>query len=59
MQFCRLRKLPNQETCTLAELYQAMAYSPDGKSYRCLNAIYLLIIRVAYDLVLRNCDGDT
>ncbi len=31
-----------------------MAYCPDGKSYRRLNAIHLLLIGVAYDLVLRN-----
>jgi transposase len=32
-----------------------MACCPDGKSYRRLNAIHLLLIGVAYDLVLRNC----
>jgi transposase len=32
-----------------------MVCCPDGKSYRRLNAIHLLLIGVAYDLVLRNC----
>lgn len=32
-----------------------MGCCPDGKSYRRLNAIHLLLIGVAYDLVLRNC----
>ncbi|MEO8615295.1 MAG: IS630 family transposase [Luteolibacter sp.] len=32
-----------------------MSCCPDGKSYRRLNAIHLLLIGVAYDLVLRNC----
>lgn len=32
-----------------------MACCPDGKSYRRLNAIHLLLIGVDYDLVLRNC----
>ena len=32
-----------------------MACCPDGKSYRRLNAIHLLLIGVSYDLVLRNC----
>lgn len=31
-----------------------MACCPDGKSYRRLNAIHLLLIGVAYDHVLRN-----
>lgn len=32
-----------------------MQCCPDGKSYRRLNAIHLLLIGVGYDLVLRNC----
>jgi transposase len=32
-----------------------MACCPDGKSYRRLNAIHLLLLGVAYDLVVRNC----
>ena len=52
---CRPRQLPNPETCPLPELEQAMACCPDGKSYRRLNAIHLLFIGVAFDLVLRNC----
>lgn len=32
-----------------------MECCPDGKSYRRLNAIHLLLIGVAYELVLRNC----
>jgi transposase len=32
-----------------------MQCCPDGKSYRRLNAIHLLLIGVAFDLVLRNC----
>jgi len=32
-----------------------MVCCPDGKSYRRLNAIHLLLIGVSYDLVLRNC----
>ena len=32
-----------------------MACFSDGKSYRRLNAIHLLLFGVAYDLVLRNC----
>ena len=32
-----------------------MACCPDGKSYRRLNAIHLLLIGASFDLVLRNC----
>lgn len=32
-----------------------MRCCPDGKSYRRLNAIHLLLIGVGYDLVVRNC----
>ena len=40
--------------CSLDELELAMDCGPDGKGFRRLNAVHLLLVGASYEAVLRN-----